>query len=239
MINKSISALGNCINALASNVKDNHVPFRDSKLTRILTECLGGNSKTAICACISPFLMNYDESLTTLQCASRAIKIKVNPLVNERIEMKKIKEKLNEIINIKNSEMLLKQNNQLGKNKLIVEKDADDLKNSLYNFKNDLKRAKYNNTNNFQDGNEEGQRKMGRSASQEAMYKTNSSYLYDETELNNILKKFHYIILQLQNEASNQVRIVFTKALTIYNLQEENKRLKEQLLSKNSSNNNF
>jgi hypothetical protein len=239
MINKSISALGNCINALASNVKDNHVPFRDSKLTRILTECLGGNSKTAICACISPFLMNYDESLTTLQCASRAIKIKVNPLVNERIEMKKIKEKLNEIINIKNSEMLLKQNNQLGNIKLIVEKDADDLKNSLYNFKNDLKRAKYNNTNNFQDGNEEGQRKMGRSASQEAMYKTNSSYLYDETELNNILKKFHYIILQLQNEASNQVSIVLTKALTIYNLQEENKRLKEQLLSKNSSNNNF
>ncbi len=239
MINKSISALGNCINALASNVKDNHVPFRDSKLTRILTECLGGNSKTAICACISPFLMNYDESLTTLQCASRAIKIKVNPLVNEKIEMKKIKEKLNEIINIKNSEMLLKQNNQLGNIKLIVEKDADDLKNSLYNFKNDLKRAKYNNTNNFQDGNEEGQRKMGRSASQEAMYKTNSSYLYDETELNNILKKFHYIILQLQNEASNQVSIVLTKALTICNLQEENKRLKEQLLSKNSSNNNF
>lgn len=122
MINKSISALGNCINALASNLKDNHVPFRDSKLTRILTECLGGNSKTAICACISPFLMNYDESLTTLQCASRAIKIKVNPLVNERIEMKKIKEKLNEIINIKNSETLLKQNNQLGIEYLIFRK---------------------------------------------------------------------------------------------------------------------
>lgn len=122
---------------------------------------------------------------------------------------------------------------------IIVEKDADDLKNSLFNFKNDLKRAKYNNTNNFQEGNEEGPRKMGRSASQEAMYKTNSSYMYDETELNNILKKFHYIILQLQNEASNQVRNIVKKALTIYNLQEENKRLKEQLLSKNSSNNNF
>ena len=206
MINKSISALGNCINALASNSKDSHVPFRDSKLTRILTECLGGNSKTAICACISPFLMNYDESLTTLQCASRAIKIKVNPLVNERIEMKKIKEKLNEIINIKNSEQLLKQNNQLGIQQLTyLEKDADDLKNSLYNFKNDLKKAKNSNNSNFADGNDEAVRKMGRSASQEAMYKTNNSYVYDEQELNNILKKFHYIILQLQNEASNQV----------------------------------
>jgi hypothetical protein len=148
--------------------------------------------------------MNYDESLTTLQCASRAIKIKVNPLVNERIEMKKIKEKLNEIINIKNSEQLLKQNNQLGKFCLIEEKDADDLKNSLYNFKNDLKKAKHNNSN-YHEGNEEAARKMGRSASQEAMYKTNNSYMYDEQELNNILKKFHYIILQLQNEASNQV----------------------------------
>jgi hypothetical protein len=58
--------------------------------------------------------MNYDESLTTLQCASRAIKIKVNPLMNEKIEMKKMKDKLNEMINIKNSEALLKQNNQIG-----------------------------------------------------------------------------------------------------------------------------
>ena len=57
-----------------------------------------------------------------LRAKSRAIKIKVNPLVNERIEMKKIKEKLNEIINIKNSETLLKQNNQLGIEYLIFRK---------------------------------------------------------------------------------------------------------------------
>lgn len=73
----------------------------------------------------------------------------------------------------------------------------------MYNLKNDLKKAKNNNSNN--EGNEEAQRKMGRSSSQEAIYKSNNSYIYDEQELNNILKKFHFIILQLQNEASNQV----------------------------------
>lgn len=70
-------------------------------------------------------------------------------------------------------------------------------------FKNDLKRARGNNY----DGNEEVMRKMIRSSSQEGPYKTNNSYMYDEQEMNNILKKFHYIILQLQNEASNQVRL--------------------------------
>ena len=93
-INKSISSLGNCINSLANNTNLSHIPFRDSKLTRILTECLGGNSKTAICACVSPYLMNFEESITTMQFASRAIKIKVNPHIFEKIDIKQIKDKL-------------------------------------------------------------------------------------------------------------------------------------------------
>ena len=56
-INKSIAALSNCISALASEKNLMHVPFRDSKLTRLLTESLGGNCKTTICACISPSLL--------------------------------------------------------------------------------------------------------------------------------------------------------------------------------------
>ena len=56
-INKSISALGNCIQALASEGGAAHVPFRDSKLTRLLTDSLGGNSKTTICACVSPCML--------------------------------------------------------------------------------------------------------------------------------------------------------------------------------------
>lgn len=99
----SISALGNVINSLANNSNVTHIPFRDSKLTRVLTECLGGNSKTAICACVSPYLSNYDETLTTLQFASRAIKIKVDPHINEKIESNNKGGKLVEFKNLKNS----------------------------------------------------------------------------------------------------------------------------------------
>lgn len=59
-INKSLLALGNCINALAENSKKSklegqkYIPYRDSKLTRILKDSLGGNSKTVMIACISP-----------------------------------------------------------------------------------------------------------------------------------------------------------------------------------------
>ena len=62
-INKSISALGNCVAALSSEAAQRnmaHVPFRDSKLTRLLTDSLGGNSKTCLYACVGPSLLNYD-----------------------------------------------------------------------------------------------------------------------------------------------------------------------------------
>jgi hypothetical protein len=53
-INFSLSALGNCIHALTSQNKNEHVPFRDSKLTRLLQDSLGGNSKTALIVTIGP-----------------------------------------------------------------------------------------------------------------------------------------------------------------------------------------
>jgi hypothetical protein len=87
-INKSIAALSNCISALASNKPLNFVPFRDSKLTRLLTESLGGNCKTTICACISPSVLHYDESYSTLLFASRAMSVKTRVTLNERIEYK-------------------------------------------------------------------------------------------------------------------------------------------------------
>jgi hypothetical protein len=94
-INKSISALGNCIAALATDksrksilVPQNHIPYRDSKLTRLLTDSLGGNSKTSVIACISPTLANYDETFSTLLFASRAMNIKTLTKVNEDIQVK-------------------------------------------------------------------------------------------------------------------------------------------------------
>ena len=67
-INKSLSALGNVINALTDG-KSTHVPYRDSKLTRVLQEALGGNSRTALIINCSPASYNEMETLSTLRCA--------------------------------------------------------------------------------------------------------------------------------------------------------------------------
>jgi DNA polymerase III epsilon subunit-like protein len=62
--------------------KKNHVPYRDSKLTRILQDSLGGNSRTSMIACVSPAEFNFEETLNTLKYASRARNIKNAPKVN-------------------------------------------------------------------------------------------------------------------------------------------------------------
>lgn len=81
-INLSLSALGNVISALVDG-KSTHIPYRDSKLTRLLQDSLGGNSKTVMVATIGPASYNYEESLTTLRYADRAKNIKNRPKVNE------------------------------------------------------------------------------------------------------------------------------------------------------------
>jgi len=70
-INKSLSALGNVINALAERSKSNKqifIPYRDSKLTRVLQDSLGGNSLCAMLATLSPAQGNIPETLSTLKC---------------------------------------------------------------------------------------------------------------------------------------------------------------------------
>ena len=75
-INKSLLVVGNVISALREEgKKNNFVPYRDSKLTRILQDSLGGNSRTSMIACVSPAECNRDETLNTLNYASRARKI--------------------------------------------------------------------------------------------------------------------------------------------------------------------
>ncbi|XP_003443085.1 kinesin family member 3Cb [Oreochromis niloticus] len=81
-INLSLSALGNVISALVDG-KSTHVPYRDSKLTRLLQDSLGGNAKTVMIATVGPSHKNFDESLATLRYASRAKKIKNKPRINE------------------------------------------------------------------------------------------------------------------------------------------------------------
>jgi len=107
MINKSLSALGNVINSLVdlSEGKNRHVPYRDSKLTFILRDSLGGNSRTVIIANISPSVINLGETISTLEFARRAKQIKNRAVVNEdssgtllilKKEIKRLKKELME-----------------------------------------------------------------------------------------------------------------------------------------------
>lgn len=73
-INKSLLALGNCINSLSDGTK--HIPYRDSKLTRLLKDSLGGNCQTVMIANIGPSSVTYDDTYNTLRYADRAKKIK-------------------------------------------------------------------------------------------------------------------------------------------------------------------
>eukprot|EP00401_Gymnodinium_catenatum_P075111 CAMPEP_0117526972 /NCGR_PEP_ID=MMETSP0784-20121206/36559_1 /TAXON_ID=39447 /ORGANISM="" /LENGTH=584 /DNA_ID=CAMNT_0005323213 /DNA_START=11 /DNA_END=1762 /DNA_ORIENTATION=+ len=103
-INKSLSALGNVINALVegANGKKVFIPYRNSKLTRVLQESLGGNSLCTMLATLSPAACNYEETMSTLRYANRAKAIKVSATKNEeasqisrlKAEVEELKKKL-------------------------------------------------------------------------------------------------------------------------------------------------
>ncbi|CAN1274180.1 Kinesin-like protein KIN-4A [Linum perenne] len=99
-INKGLLALGNVISALGDEKRRKeglHVPYRDSKLTRLLQDSLGGNSRTVMIACISPADINAEETLNTLKYANRARNIQNKPVVNRdpmSSEMLKMRQQL-------------------------------------------------------------------------------------------------------------------------------------------------
>ena len=87
-INQSLSALGNVIAALTDKKARSHIPYRDSKLTRLLEDSLGGNCKTTMMAMISPSSDALGESLSTLKFATRAKKIKNEARINEDVDQR-------------------------------------------------------------------------------------------------------------------------------------------------------
>ncbi|KAL7745956.1 Kinesin- motor protein, partial [Sorochytrium milnesiophthora] len=99
-INKSLLALGRVINALV--YRERHIPYRDSKLTRLLQDSLGGSTKTCIIATVSPAWCNVDETVSTLDYAHRAKNIRNKPQINQRMSKKvAIKEYVHEIEKLK------------------------------------------------------------------------------------------------------------------------------------------
>ncbi|XP_033936884.1 kinesin-like protein KIF1A isoform X12 [Pseudochaenichthys georgianus] len=111
-INKSLTTLGKVISALAEvdsgsnkNKKkkkvEHHIPYRDSVLTWLLRENLGGNSRTAMVAALSPADINYDETLSTLRYADRAKQIRCNAVINEDPNNRLVRELKEEVFRLK------------------------------------------------------------------------------------------------------------------------------------------
>ncbi len=119
-INKSLSCLGNVINALTDQKGRIHVPYRDSKLTRLLEDSLGGNCKTTMLAMISPAHESFSESLSTLHFAQRAKKIKNRPVINEDLNNRAlIRQYELELRNLRNE--LEQKNKMLQSNELVMQ----------------------------------------------------------------------------------------------------------------------
>ena len=229
-INKSISALGRVIESLSrqsqyidmdglnekKEVKNRnnfgskkYVSYRDSKLTEILSECLGGNSKTYIVANVSPFAANCDETYSTLQFASRAKIIKTAAKKNEKISSKKY------------------DKDQQDENDKIYDNN-----NNISNNLNGNKKVGGKNTNNTNkiglgiSGNKDRdliRSQFSKFFLNDANFKEEEKIMEGKKEdYQNIAEKFYSIILHLQEELGK---------ITVqnYTLEQENNFLKEQL----------
>ena len=126
-INKSLFTLGSCINILSDKTKNGKfIPYRDSKLTRLLKDSLGGNILTVMLVCLSPSSESYEESISSLNYANRAKKIK------KKIFQNKKEINYEENINFSNKFLNKGNNNQ-------YEEIIDNLKNEIYQLKNIIK----------------------------------------------------------------------------------------------------
>ena len=132
-INKSLSALGNVINAL-TDPKTKHIPYRDSKLTRLLQNSLGGNGKTSMIAMISPYDGSFNESISTLNFAKRAKSIRIKASINEEVnqnalisqyesELNRLRKELEEKNEIINNNTFIKK---IEMEKIQAEKDKNE-----------------------------------------------------------------------------------------------------------------
>ena len=118
-INKSLSTLGNVITALTAPRNRTHIPYRDSKLTRILEDSLGGNCKTTMMAMVSPSNDAFSETLSTLKFATRAKKIKNKARVNEDVDQRALLRKYEQELRRLRAELEAKNKNVVDKGKLL------------------------------------------------------------------------------------------------------------------------
>ena len=138
-INFSLLVLGNCIQSLTDR-KGTYISYRDSKLTRLLQDSLGGNSKTMLIVTISPSTFNMEETISSLNFASRAMKIQNKPIINKTIDFMKLANKLqNELDKLNdqytqlkmNYDTILNENRRIKNGEIYIELQRKSLLNSI------------------------------------------------------------------------------------------------------------
>lgn len=152
-INKSLSSLGNVINALTDG-KSSHIPYRDSKLTRILQESLGGNARTTLIITCSPSPYNEAETISTLRFGVRAKSIKNKPKINRELTVAELQILLAKAEKtIEEKDQRIKQLEEYIKNlgnavpevaNVIIEKEEDDYEATTEESKADMEKMSEN-----------------------------------------------------------------------------------------------
>lgn len=188
MINKSLSALGNCVSALTDENRS-HVPFRDSKLTKLLTDSLGGNAKTCLIATVGPAAWNYDETYSTLNFATRAMAVKNHARINETVDFKTLSGNLQKKISLIESEKY-----RLMARNVDLEREVEVLRNTINNLGENMgnRNSMYNSGNTTIGSNSE-----------------NKEW---ETRERELVQKFTNIIHHLQMEIAKQNMIFASQA---------------------------
>lgn len=249
-INSSIYHLGSVVYNLANNLA--HVNFRETSLTRVLKECLCGNSKNSICATVSPFLMNYEETLTTLQFASQAKFIRVNTTVNIQYEIKNMKDQLYNMVNNSQKGNLLMNSNLINSSKVnnIMNMNIMGLNNYNSHYNNhrsnstnkNMKKSVFgtgkfsnpNSTREIQNNsiyNPSNPNIMFLNNQNESNFNVNNNES-NESEYQILNKKYFQVISYLQKELCQ-------KELEMHSLLKDNKNLKVKLSECQNMNNNL
>eukprot|EP00929_Paragymnodinium_shiwhaense_P084267 TRINITY_DN45039_c0_g1_i1.p1 TRINITY_DN45039_c0_g1~~TRINITY_DN45039_c0_g1_i1.p1 ORF type:complete len:1216 (+),score=293.47 TRINITY_DN45039_c0_g1_i1:105-3752(+) len=123
-INQSLSTLGNVISALTEKRPRQHIPYRDSKLTRLLEDSLGGNCRTTLMAMVSPASEAFGETLSTLKFAHRAKAIRNTPQVNEDVDQRTLLRRYEAELKALREELRQRSQNVVDKRQLLeVEED--------------------------------------------------------------------------------------------------------------------
>ena len=229
-INLSLSTLGNVIHALTSKDSSGHIPFRDSKLTRILKESLGGNFKTYLIVTCSPHSFNMDEIISSLNFAKRVKCIKNKYKINIKYsyeELQDLVDKLNEKLNIANNQI-----NKLLKGEKI-ETNLIKHSNTNYNTKVELyEKEKKNLENKIQeliDSNQEKDNeilKLKAEIEKLKNYEKDFEINYSKNKKEKYIIKCQEIVYSIINENKKENELYKKIKETLSKIEEENERIK-------------